>query len=42
MSAAAATAVRALVVEDDADSCEALVAVLNAQGFDTECARTVG
>jgi DNA-binding response OmpR family regulator len=42
MPAAAATAVRALVVEDDPDSCDALVAVLNARGFDTECARTVG
>ena len=42
MAAAAATAVRALVVEDDPDSCDALVAALNAHGFDTECARTVG
>lgn len=42
MAAAAATAVRALVVEDDPDSCDALVAALNAHGFETECARTVG
>ena len=42
MAAAAATAVRALVVEDDPDSCDALVATLSAHGFDTECARTVG
>jgi two-component system OmpR family response regulator len=42
MAAAAATAVRALVVEDDLDSCDALVAALNSHGFDTECARTVG
>lgn len=42
MAAAAATAVRALVVEDDPDACDALVAALNHQGFDTECARTVG
>jgi DNA-binding NtrC family response regulator len=42
MSAAAATAVRALVVEDDPDSADALVAALNANGFDAECARTVG
>ena len=42
MAAAAATAVRALVVEDDPDSCDALVAALSAHGFDTECARTVG
>ena len=42
MAAAAATAVRALVVEDDPDSCDALVAALNFHGFDTECARTVG
>lgn len=42
MAAAAATAVRALIVEDDPDSCDALVAALNAHGFDTECARTVG
>lgn len=42
MAAAAATAVRALVVEDDPDSSDAIVAALNAQGFDTDCARTVG
>lgn len=42
MAAAAATAVRALVVEDDPDSSDAIVAVLNARGFDTDCARTVG
>jgi DNA-binding response OmpR family regulator len=42
MAAAAATAVRALVVEDDPDSSDALVAALNAHGFDTDCARTVG
>jgi DNA-binding response OmpR family regulator len=40
--AAAATAVRALVVEDDPDACDALVLVLNAQGFEADCARTVG
>ena len=42
MAAAAATAVRALVVEDDPDACDALVTALNLRGFDTECARTVG
>jgi len=42
MAAAAATAVRALVVEDDPDSSDALVAALNARGFDADCARTVG
>ena len=42
MAAAAATAVRALVVEDDPDSCDALVTVLNAHGYDTESARSVG
>ena len=42
MAAAAATAVRALVVEDDSDSSDAIVAALNANGFDTDCARTVG
>jgi DNA-binding response OmpR family regulator len=42
MAAAAATAVRALVVEDDPDFCDALVAALNSHGFDTECAGTVG
>jgi DNA-binding response OmpR family regulator len=42
MSAAAATAVRALVVEDDADACDALMTALRRQGFDAECARTVG
>ena len=42
MAAAAATAVRALVVEDDPDSSDAIVAALNANGFDTDCARTVG
>lgn len=40
--AAAATAVRALVVEDDPDACDALVMALTAHGYDTECARTVG
>jgi DNA-binding response OmpR family regulator len=39
---AAATAVRVLVVEDDPDSCDALVLALSAQGFEAECARTVG
>jgi DNA-binding response OmpR family regulator len=42
MAAAAATAVRALVVEDDPDACDALITALNMRGFDTECARTVG
>jgi DNA-binding response OmpR family regulator len=42
MAAAAATAVRALIVEDDPDSSDAIVAALNARGFDTDCARTVG
>lgn len=42
MAAAAATAVRVLVVEDDSDSCEALNVALNMHGFDAECARTVG
>lgn len=39
---AAATAVRALVVEDDPDSCDALVLALNAQDIEADCARTVG
>jgi two-component system, response regulator RegA len=42
MAAAAATALRALVVEDDPDACDALAAALNRRGFDTECAGTVG
>ena len=42
MSAAAATAIRALVVEDDPDSCDAIVAALTMNGFDAECAGTVG
>jgi DNA-binding response OmpR family regulator len=42
MAAAAATAVRALVVEDDPDACDALMTALQLQGFDAECARTVG
>jgi len=42
MAAAAATAVRALIVEDDPDACDALVAALNRHGFDVDCARTVG
>jgi DNA-binding response OmpR family regulator len=39
---AAATAVRALIVEDDPDSCDALVMALNAQGVEADCAQTVG
>ena len=42
MAAAAATAIRALIVEDDPDSCDALMAALTAHGFDTDCAGTVG
>lgn len=40
--AAAATALRTLIVEDDADSSEALCAFLHAQGFETDVAATVG
>jgi DNA-binding response OmpR family regulator len=42
MMAAAATAVRALIVEDDPDSSEALARALQAQGFDTDVVSTVG
>lgn len=42
MAAAAATAIRALIVEDDPDSCDALMGALTAHGFDTDCAGTVG
>lgn len=42
MAAAAATAVHALIVEDDPDTCEALTRVLRAHGIDTECANSVG
>lgn len=42
MAAAGATAVRALVVEDDLDACDALMSALHKQGFDAECARSVG
>ena len=40
--AAAATALRTLIVEDDPDSSEALCSFLQAEGFDTDCAATVG
>ena len=40
--AAAATALRTLIVEDDPDSSEALARALRAHGFDTDIAATVG
>jgi two-component system OmpR family response regulator len=40
--AAAATALRTLIVEDDPDSSEALARALQAEGFDTDVAATVG
>jgi CheY-like chemotaxis protein len=42
MSAAAATAVRALVVEDDPDTRYAVVAVLRQRGYEVEVAATLG
>jgi CheY-like chemotaxis protein len=41
-SAAAATALRMLIVEDDPDACEAMSRVLEAEGFETDCAMSVG
>jgi CheY-like chemotaxis protein len=40
--AAAATAVRTLIVEDDPDACEAMSRVLAAAGFQSDCAMSVG
>ena len=40
--AAAATALRTLIVEDDPDSSDALSRALRAEGFDTDIAATVG
>src|SRR5687768_5692963 len=42
MPAAAATAVRTLIVEDDPDTSEALAGALQAEGFDTDVAASVG
>jgi DNA-binding response OmpR family regulator len=42
MLAAAATALRMLIVEDDPDACEAMSRVLKAEGFETDCAMSVG
>jgi DNA-binding response OmpR family regulator len=39
---AAATALKVLVVEDDADACEAIAGILQAHGYETECVATVG
>jgi len=39
---AAATALKVLVVEDDADTCDAIATYLQAQGYETECVSTVG
>ena len=41
-SAAAATAVRILIVEDDQDASDALAYALLIRGFTVECAATVG
>lgn len=40
--AAAATAVRTLIVDDDPDASEAIALVLQREGFETETATTVG
>jgi two-component system, OmpR family, response regulator len=42
MAAASATAVRTLIVEDDPDACEAMSRALEAEGFHTDCAMSVG
>ena len=42
MPAAAATAVRTLIVEDDPDTSEALAGALQVEGFDTDVAASVG
>jgi DNA-binding response OmpR family regulator len=39
---AAATALKILIVEDDADTCEALAGGLQIHGFDTACVTSVG
>ena len=41
-SAAAATAVRTLIVEDDPDTCDAISRALRREGFHAECVQTVG
>jgi two-component system response regulator RegA len=40
--AAAATAIRTLIVEDDPDSSQMLARALNLEGFETDTAATVG
>ena len=42
MAAAAATALRTLIVEDDPDSSQALARALERAGFETDIAATVG
>ena len=42
MPAAAATAVRMLIVEDDPDASEALAGALQAEGYETDIAGSVG
>lgn len=42
MMAAAATALKALIVEDDPDACEFLSRALQAEGFEPECAMSAG
>ena len=39
---AAATALKVLIVEDDADTCDAIAGALQFHGYETDCVATVG